>query len=157
MLTHAKNYKLLSLNRIRNIEHKIGRVLYWTECLENNRTRGGSWAEGIRRNRVGAALPDELLKESPAIRDEVLYRVSYQGYLAREQRHIDKLSSIEKILLPASLDYPSIRGLRRESAQKLAEFKPMTLGQASRISGVNPSDISVLMIYLSAKKEEGSR
>ena len=157
MLTHAKNYKLLSLNRIRNIEHKIGRVLYWTEFLENNRTSGGSWAEGIRRNRVGAALPDELLKESPAIRDEVLYRVSYQGYLAREQRHIDKLSSIEKILLPASLDYPSIRGLRRESAQKLAEFKPMTLGQASRISGVNPSDISVLMIYLSAKKEEGSR
>ncbi len=157
MLTHAKNYKLLFLNRIRNIEHKIGRVLYWTEFLENNRTRGGSWAEGIRRNRVGAALPDELLKESPAIRDEVLYRVSYQGYLAREQRHIDKLSSIEKILLPASLDYPSIRGLRRESAQKLAEFKPMTLGQASRISGVNPSDISVLMIYLSAKKEEGSR
>ena len=157
MLTHAKNYKLLSLNRIRNIEHKIGRVLYWTEFLENNRTSGGSWAEGIRRNRVGAALPDELLKESPAIRDEVLYRVSYQGYLAREQRHIDKLSSIEKILLPASLDYLSIRGLRRESAQKLAEFKPMTLGQASRISGVNPSDISVLMIYLSAKKEEGSR
>ena len=157
MLTHAKNYKLLFLNRIRNIEHKIGRVLYWTEFLENNRTSGGSWAEGIRRNRVGAALPDELLKESPAIRDEVLYRVSYQGYLAREQRHIDKLSSIEKILLPASLDYPSIRGLRRESAQKLAEFKPMTLGQASRISGVNPSDISVLMIYLSAKKEEGSR
>jgi len=157
MLTHAKNYKLLFLNRIRNIEHKIGRVLYWTEFLENNRTRGGSWAEGIRRNRVGAALPDELLKESPAIRDEVLYRVSYQGYLAREQRHIDKLSSIEKILLPASLDYLSIRGLRRESAQKLAEFKPMTLGQASRISGVNPSDISVLMIYLSAKKEEGSR
>jgi len=157
MLTHAKNYKLLFLNRIRNIEHKIGRVLYWTEFLENNRTSGGSWAEGIRRNRVGAALPDELLKESPAIRDEVLYRVSYQGYLAREQRHIDKLSSIEKILLPASLDYLSIRGLRRESAQKLAEFKPMTLGQASRISGVNPSDISVLMIYLSAKKEEGSR
>ena len=157
MLIHAKNYNLLSLNRIRNIEHKIGRVLYWTEFLENNRTSGGSWAEGIRRNRVGAALPDELLKESPAIRDEVLYRVSYQGYLAREQRHIDKLSSIEKILLPASLDYLSIRGLRRESAQKLAEFKPMTLGQASRISGVNPSDISVLMIYLSAKKEEGSR
>ena len=157
MLIHAKNYNLLYLNRIRNIEHKIGRVLYWTEFLENNRTSGGSWAEGIRRNRVGAALPDELLKESPAIRDEVLYRVSYQGYLAREQRHIDKLSSIEKILLPASLDYLSIRGLRRESAQKLAEFKPMTLGQASRISGVNPSDISVLMIYLSAKKEEGSR
>ena len=71
MLIHAKNYNLLSLNRIRNIEHKIGRVLYWTEFLENNRTSGGSWAEGIRRNRVGAALPDELLKESPAIRDEV--------------------------------------------------------------------------------------
>ena len=157
MLIHAKNYNLLSINRLRNIERKIGRVLHWVEFLENNRTSGGSWAEGIRRNRVGAALPEELLKESSAVRDEVLYRVSYQGYLAREQRHIDKLSSIEKILLPVSLDYLSIRGLRREGAQKLAEFKPMTLGQASRISGVNPSDISVLMIYLSANKAEGSQ
>lgn len=88
------------------------------------------------------------MRESPAIRDEVLYRVSYQGYLAREERQIDKLSHIEKIRLPASINYLSIRGLRRESALKLAEFKPMTLGQASRISGVNPSDISILMVLI---------
>jgi tRNA uridine 5-carboxymethylaminomethyl modification enzyme len=96
------------------------------------------------------------MKESPAIRDEVLYRVSYQGYLAREQRQIDKLSHIEKIRLPVTIDYLSIRGLRRESALKLAEFKPMTLGQASRISGVNPADISILMVLIESGRGAGA-
>ena len=59
-----------------------------------------------------------------------------------------KLGQIEKIHLPADLDYLSIRGLRKECAQKLAAFKPFTLGQASRISGISPSDISVLMVLV---------
>jgi tRNA uridine 5-carboxymethylaminomethyl modification enzyme len=57
---------------------------------------------------------------------------------------------VEKIRIPPDLDFLAVRGLRRESAVKLAEFKPFTLGQASRISGVNPSDISVLMIVIEA-------
>jgi tRNA uridine 5-carboxymethylaminomethyl modification enzyme len=61
---------------------------------------------------------------------------------------VKKLSQIEKIRLPADLDYLAVRGLRRECAQKLATFKPCNLGQASRISGINPSDISVLMILM---------
>ena len=148
MLHHAKSHNLLSSNRISNIEAKRSRTTFWIDYLEKNRTEGGTWADGVRRDRAGASLPDELMRESPAIRDEVLYRVSYQGYLAREERQIEKLSHIEKIRLPASINYLSIRGLRRESALKLAEFKPMTLGQASRISGVNPSDISILMVLI---------
>ncbi len=156
MLEHAKSYKLLSSSRIANIEAKKGRTAYWIDYLERNRAQDGTWADGIRRDRVGAALPDELIKESPAVRDEVLYRVSYQGYLAREERQIAKLSHIEKIRLPASIDYLSIRGLRRESALKLAEFKPMTLGQASRISGVNPADISILMVIIESGRGSGA-
>jgi len=148
MLHHAKSHNLLSSNRISKIEAKKSRTTFWIDYLEKNRTESGTWADGVRRDRAGASLPDELMRESPAIRDEVLYRVSYQGYLAREERQIDKLSHIEKIRLPASINYLSIRGLRRESALKLAEFKPMTLGQASRISGVNPSDISILMVLI---------
>ncbi len=152
MLPHSINYNLLSNSRITKIEAKQDRVLHWIEFLEKNKTTGGTWADGIRRDRVGAPVPEDFARESAPIRDEVLYRVSYQGYLLREQRQIDKLSHIEKIRLPASMDYLAIRGLRRESALKLAEFKPMTLGQASRISGVNPSDISILMVFIESSK-----
>ena len=156
MLEHAKSHKLLSSNRISNIVAKKSRTVFWIDYLERNRTQGGTWADRIRRDRAGASLPDDLMKESPAIRDEVLYRVSYQGYLAREQRQIDKLSHNEKIRLPVTIDYLSIRGLRRESALKLAEFKPMTLGQASRISGVNPADISILMVLIESGRGAGA-
>ena len=106
--------------------------------------------DAIRRDRASASLPAGLTQASAAIRDEALYRVSYQGYLAREERHIEKLSQIDRIRVPANFDYLSLRGLRRESALKLTEIKPLTLGQASRISGVNPSDIGVLMIFIQA-------
>ena len=82
--------------------------------------------------------------------------MSYHGYLLREQRQVEKLSQIEKIRIPAAFDYPSVRGLRRESALKLAEFKPMTLGQASRISGVNPADISILMVIIGSGRGESA-
>ena len=68
----------------------------------------------------------------------------------REQRQIDKLSEIENIKIPPQIDFLQVRGLRKESAQKLAEVKPYTLGQASRISGVNPADISILMVFIEA-------
>ncbi len=100
-------------------------------------------------------VPDELRRESPQIRDEALYRVSYAGYLQREQRQIEKFSTIEKIRIPENTNYIKIRGLRRESALKLTEFKPGTLGQASRISGVNPSDIGVLMIWIESGRGVG--
>ena len=155
-LEHAKAYNLLPQNRIKNIEAKQAKVVHWVDFLEKNRTTGGTWADAIRRDRVGAALPNELANESAPVRDEVVYRVSYQGYLAREQRQVEKLSQIEKIRIPASFDYPSVRGLRRESALKLAEFRPMTLGQASRISGVNPADISILMVLIGSGRGENA-
>lgn len=90
---------------------------------------------------------------SPADRAEVDYRVTYAGYLAREERQIARLADIEKIKLPPDIDYTTVRGLRAESRAKLAEARPVTLGQASRISGVNPADISVLMVYCSSHKQ----
>jgi len=99
---------------------------------------------------VGAHLP-ELAELSAADRAEVHYRVTYAGYLAREERQIARLSDIEKIKLPADLDYMTVRGLRAESRAKLAAARPVTLGQASRISGVSPADISVLMVWCAKK------
>jgi tRNA uridine 5-carboxymethylaminomethyl modification enzyme len=85
-----------------------------------------------------------------------LYRVTYQGYLERELRQVDRLKDAEKVRIPESLDYLSIPGLRRESAIKLSHIKPLTLGQASRMSGVNPTDISLLMVAIEAGRAGGA-
>ena len=150
LVHHARAHGLVSPSRLERIDHKLAEIARWISFLETQRTRGGTWAEGIRRDKLAAALPEEFKQASAAVRDEVLYRVSYQGYLAREERMVEKLSHIDKIRLPADIDYATVRGLRRESALKLAEIRPMTLGQASRISGVNPSDISILMVFIEA-------
>ncbi|MBI5382765.1 MAG: tRNA uridine-5-carboxymethylaminomethyl(34) synthesis enzyme MnmG [Opitutae bacterium] len=167
LIAHARQHGLLSCSRVGRIEDKARRVADWVKRLESERepTQGILWGDWVRRvaakqglqdqgeGRGWAALPtpDELARESREVREEVLYRVSYAGYLEREKRQIEKLSELERIRIPADLDFKAIRGLRLESAQKLASVKPYTLGQASRISGVNPSDISVLMIHLHAR------
>ena len=82
------------------------------------------------------------------IQKEVLYRVKYEGYLLREITNIEKLKKIENTIIPHSINFLEIPGLRNESAEKLYTIKPDTLGQASRIAGVNPSDIEILMIMI---------
>ena len=146
LLEHAKIHKLLTVNRIRNIEAKQGRIKHWEEYFEQNRFEGGVWGDLIRRNSEGLALPDPFLQETPEVRQEVLYRVGYRGYLSRELRQIEKVKEAETIRLPATIDYTAVPGLRRESALKLQQFRPYTLGQASRISGVNPADVAILMV-----------
>jgi tRNA uridine 5-carboxymethylaminomethyl modification enzyme len=152
LLAHAKEHKLLPNKRINEIEAKQSRIEQWEKTLETTRTKGGFWAENLRREKEQAALPPEFLQESKPVRDEVLYRVIYRGYLLREQRQIEKLKEVEKIRIPANFDYLNTPGLRRESALKLQELRPLNLGQASRVSGVNPADISVLMVRLAAAK-----
>ncbi|MDP2136786.1 MAG: FAD-dependent oxidoreductase, partial [Candidatus Didemnitutus sp.] len=152
LLHHSKSHNLLSDSRLLLIEHKLSRVSYWQRHLEETRTAGGLWGDVIRREKELATLPAELLTESSAIREEVLYRVFYRGYLERELRQIAKLQDIDHIKLSADLDYLAISGLRRESAQKLQQVRPVTLGQASRISGVNPADISILLIRIESAR-----
>ncbi len=156
---HARAHGLISASRLARIEAKREAREVWIGRFEGERPGGalgaGTWGDLIRRATTGgAALPELPLgfRELPqALQDEVLYRVSYAGYLSREERQIAKLSRVEKIRLPAGLDYGTIRGLRRESALKLNQIRPYTLGQASRISGVNPADVSILMIYIESR------
>lgn len=152
LLHHARAFGLISPSRATRIEEKRDRVARWINRLEKERSSGGggTWADAIRRDRVGAPLPAELLAESVALREEALYRVAYQGYLAREERQIARMADVDKVRLPADINYLAINGLRKESASKLTAIRPMTLGQASRISGVNPADIGILLVWLSA-------
>lgn len=155
LLHHATRHGLLPPARLVAIAHKQRQVLYWTSQLEKTRASGSTLAEAVRRGDETGSR-EAMAGESKAVREEVLYRVKYQGYLERELRQIEKLGHAEKILLPPTLDYLAIRGLRKESAQKLAQIRPLTLGQAGRISGVNPSDINVLMIMLQATRAASS-
>lgn len=154
---HAQEHNLLSESRLRAITAKAERVAHWQNHLETNRTQGGLWAEVIRREKAAAPLPEGLAAEPKAIRDEVLYRVIYRGYLERELRQIEKLQTVDRVLLPPDIDYLQIPGLRRESALKLQQFRPYNLGQASRISGVNPADISILLVRLEAARRGQAR
>jgi tRNA uridine 5-carboxymethylaminomethyl modification enzyme len=150
LLHHAKSHNLLSKSRLDSIDAKAQRIGKWLDFFDETRVQGVLWSDLIRREGEKAPLPDDFLGEASAVRDQVTYRIIYKGYLDREERQIEKMGAIEKIRIPSQLDFLSVRGLRRESALKLAEFKPYTLGQASRISGVNPTDISLLMVFLEA-------
>ena len=156
LLHHATANGLIDSGRATKIAEKKARIERWVARLETERSIDGSWGERLRRDANAAFLHWELQSESRAVRDEVLYRVQYQGYLLREQRQVEKLARVDSILIPKSLNYLEIRGLRRESALKLADARPLTLGQASRISGVNPADISVLMISIQPREAKAS-
>jgi tRNA uridine 5-carboxymethylaminomethyl modification enzyme len=148
---HAEEHKLISSSRLERISDKSARIDKWVALMESNRSRGESWATIIRRG--GQGIPEGFEKETDQIRQEVMYRVTYKGYLERELRDVEKLRHVEKIKIPLDFDYLKMPGLRRESALKLTSIKPLTLGQASRMSGVNPTDISLLMVAIGPGRE----
>jgi len=156
LFEHARNHKLLSNSRLERIARKCRHIVHWENYLEVTRASGEFLADRVRREKIQTSLPAEFLAQPPEIQDEVLYRVIYRGYLEREKRQIEKQKHVEKIRIPASLDYLAVPGLRRESALKLQAFQPHNLGQASRISGVNPADISILMVRIAAITRIGS-
>ena len=150
LLHHCRNLGLSSPTRLNRIESKKTSIESWVSALESHNSGGVSWADRMRRGESAKGLPMEFLSASAPIRHEVLYRINYRGYLEREFRQIEKLRQIERIHVPDHFDYRSIQGLRRESALKLDQIRPYTLGQASRISGVSPADISILMVLIQA-------
>lgn len=151
LLHHASRLKLVHAPRLARIAIKAQTIKRWIARLEQERHGGSSYAEHLRRSRSQSDFPDELQAEPREVRDEVHYRVVFKGYLEREAKQIEKMRHIDHIRIPDGLDYTTIKGLRAESTAKLAEIMPITLGQANRISGVNPADISILMVYLEAR------
>ena len=79
-------------------------------------------------------------------------QIKYAGYLARQEKQVAEFKKEESRRLPEDIDYNAITGLRLEARQKLSEIRPMSIGQAGRISGVSPSDIAVLLIWLEQQK-----
>ena len=97
-------------------------------------------------------IDDERPELSIAEKEEVEIQIKYEGYIKMEEEQVEKFKKLENKKLPEEIDYSSIKGLRIEAMQKLNKIKPTSIGQASRISGVSPADINVLLIYLQIKR-----
>lgn len=119
---------------------------------------GVSLAELIRRPELNYSIlksidlsrpefPQELANE---VEEQVNISIKYAGYISRQEKQVEQFKKLEKKKIPDDLDYDLIKSLRIEALQKLKEFRPASIGQASRISGVSPADISVLLVYLNS-------
>ena len=124
----------------------------------NNGT-GVSLAELIKRPELNYQCLAEIDDGRPELPEEVTEQVNinlkYEGYINRQKKQVEQFKKMENRKLPEGFDYSQITGLRREAVQKLNLLQPTSIGQASRISGVSPADISVLLIYLEKKRREG--
>ena len=112
-------------------------------------------SELICRPELDYELIAPIDEDRPVLSDDVCEQVNinikYEGYIERQKRQVDAFKKLEEKKLPSDIDYKSIKGLRLEAQQKLDLYKPSSIGQASRISGVSPADVSVLLVYLSIR------
>ena len=121
---------------------------YGSTLLKN----GISLADLIRRPELSYDIVAPLDKNRPQLPqdvwDQVNINIKYEGYIKRQEKQVESFKKLEKKKLPQDLDYSRISGLRIEARQKLEQFRPVSIGQASRIAGVSPADISVLLVYM---------
>ena len=110
---------------------------------------GSSLADLIRRPQISYRDLAEFDPELPrAVTEQAEISLKYEGYIKRQLKQVEEFTRMESRPLPADIDYDAINGLRLEAREKLKKIRPENFGQASRISGVSPADISVLMIYM---------
>lgn len=113
---------------------------------------GVSLYELIARPELSYESIEEIDKDRPVLKYDVIEQVNinikYDGYIKRQLKQVEGFTKLEKKKIPKNIDYSKIKGLRIEAAQKLQKYRPVSIGQASRISGVSPADINVLMVYI---------
>ena len=162
---------LVSQERLRQVEEKYEAVRRERNRLEANgipasealnamlEAKGSApvigsarLADLLRRPEIGyqdiAPFDPDRPELPQSVTDEVEIQIKYAGYLLRQEKQVEEFKKEESRLLPEHLDYEAIAGLRLEARQKLSQIRPLSIGQASRISGVSPADIAVLLIYL---------
>ncbi len=156
------------LKKYENIEKEIERVKTTTikpteqvnKLLEENNTTplstGAKLSELIKRTELDYEKLAEIDTERPQLtkeeKEEVNIEIKYEGYIKLQSEQIENFKKLENKLIPINIDYNDVKGIRLEARQKLEKFRPNSIGQASRISGISPADISVLLIYMQMKK-----
>ena len=150
--------------KLKNIEQEIDRlhntpigasknVQEFLDSINSTRLKtGSSLAELLKRPEINYDILEKIDVDRPyldeEVKEQVEINIKYEGYIKRQEAAVKQFKKIENKKIPENIDYDSIGSLRIEAVQKLKKFKPISIGQASRISGVSPADISVLMVYL---------
>ncbi len=130
---------------------------FLTERNQASVQNGARLADLLRRPPVSyeslAPFDPDRPDLSPEITQAVEIAIKYQGYIQRQLRQVEEMNKLESWPMPADTDYEAIQGLRLEARQKLQQIRPRNLGQASRVSGVSPADVAVLMVYLKQRAD----
>lgn len=158
----CKKEKLIDEEIERLENYKIGAAKENQDILESLNSSplktATTLAELIRRPELNYDLIKPLDHERPELSDDVREQVNinikYKGYIERQKKQVENFKKLENKKIPEDFDYSKVGSLRIEAAQKLAFYKPISIGQASRISGVSPADISVLLIYMEQNKSK---
>lgn len=148
----------------KNIEEEIQRLNNVTigaskgvqEFLEEYQSTllktGTNLAELIKRPELSYELLEALDPNRKPLSEDVIEQINinikYEGYIKRQQSQVTHFNKLEKRKIPKDIDYNDVKSLRIEARQKLISYQPVSIGQASRISGVSPADISVLLVYM---------
>lgn len=149
MLPFAKRLGIVPSGQIEDTERMDREIRDELDRLRATRENGVTLAQMLKRPEVRYAdLPGARADFEPAVVEQVEVTAKYEGYLARERDRVARSAKIERATIPRHFDYAQITALRKEAREKLARIQPETLGQASRISGVNPSDIAILEVWL---------
>ncbi len=163
IMKYGYQYGLISKEQWNELIEKEGIIAETNEYLEHKKYGSDSLLKILRRPDMDFSslleLDTELKKRniSSSVQEQVEIEAKYKGYINRQNQQIEKFKKMENLSLPAKFHYDSIPGLRKEAQQKLDSFRPVSLGQASRISGVSPADISILMVYLLSKGKNDTR
>ena len=156
-LEKLNEHNLVSASRLQAIRDKSKRIHDTITRLNEDRSPDGRlFSDFLRRDGTTDQLPEFFQELKQEERDEILYRIKYDGYLSREISNVQKLRDSENIRIPKDFIYSNLPGLKNECAEKLSAIRPETLAQASRISGVDPSAINVLMIMIQKQRKSGS-
>ena len=122
------------------------------KCGTSELNNGSKMAELIKRPEVSYEILKDIDEDRPELtyqeKEEVEIQIKYEGYIKLQEEQVAKFKKLEEKILPENIDYETIKGISLEGKQKLNKFKPRSIGQASRISGVSPADVSVLLVYL---------
>jgi len=145
---------LVSREAHERLANKKNAIEELTRILKNVRVEGVSWFDALRRQELDWETVEADLKNRGIIPfprevvDQVVLEGRYAGYVERQYREVERLEKLEGQRIPRDFDFRKLTQLRIEAREKLSSHNPSSLGQASRIPGINPADIAVLMVYL---------
>lgn len=153
----AEKFGLVTNDRTERLESKLTEIDTGKKLLVENRHGDGTVEKYLRRPEVQWAEICEMLPELQAISAEaaqqIEFDVKYSGYIGRQQIQVDKQKRLAEKRIPETLNYDSIVHLRNEAREKFNRFRPISLDQASRISGITPADVALLMVHIEGKKK----